>query len=191
MELERLQEIAERAKTEPTYRSSYFPPSMYYRFLKLLAEEMKPKLSVELGVCGGGGSLHLALGHPEGKVIGVDFQYDHPKEVGHVESAFPNFEFMLEDSTKAAKKIHDKYGKIDILFIDTDHTYEKTIIEYNTYKPFLSENAVVCFDDILRHHPDDALSMEDAWDKVKGNKVRFDFLHDGSYPHGGGFGVKY
>ena len=147
----RLRELAEQARTEDVYPSVLFPPSMYYRFLKLLAEEYKPKLSVELGVCGGGGSLHMAIGNPDGHVVGVDYQYDHPESVGHIEENYDNFTFMKADSVKAASEIADRYGKIDLLFVDTDHIYSRTIEEYETYKPLMSDTGIMCFDDILRH----------------------------------------
>jgi len=185
-----LDKLAQEAITEDVYYNTDFPPSMYYRFLKLLAQEFKPKLSVELGVSGGGGSLHLAMGHT-GQVVGIDFQSDHVERIKHIEQNYPNFEFMLDDSVIVAPKVFQKYGKVDILFIDTDHTYERTMREFNTWKPYLSERAIVCFDDLFRHHPNDVKSMEDAWNDINGFKARYDHLHDGTYPHGGGFGVIY
>ena len=187
-----LDRLAEEAKNEEVYYNTTYPPSMYYRFLKLLAAEFKPKLSVELGVSGGGGSLHLAMGHPEGKVIGIDISAYHETErITYIEDNYPNFEFMLDDSVKAAPIVFEKYGKVDILFIDTDHTYERTIQEFNTWKPYLSDRAIVCFDDLLRHVTGDEKNMMDAWNDIKGFKARYDHLHYGSYPHGGGFGVIY
>ena len=132
--------------------------------------------------------MHLCEGG-YGTVVGVDYQWDHPKEVDFIKERHDRFKFVLGDSIESAEQVHKDYGKVDILFIDTDHTYQRTMNEFNAWKPFLSPKAVVCFDDILRHHPNDLKSMEDAWDDVKGQKIRLDHLHDGSYPHGGGFGV--
>jgi len=185
-----LDRLAQEAITEDVYYNTDFPPSMYYRFLKLLAQEFKPKLSVELGVSGGGGSLHLAMGHT-GKVVGIDLQADHMARINYIRDSYPNFEFMIHDSTTAAPKVFEKYGKVDILFIDTDHTYERTMQELNAWEPYLSNRAIVCFDDLLRHHPNDKKSMNDAWNDMPGFKARYDHLHDGTYPHGGGFGVIY
>jgi len=178
MNLKTLNKLADQATGFERYPNAMFPPSPYYRFLRLLAAEMKPRLSVELGVCGGGGSLHLAVGYPDGKVIGVDWQYDHPESVGYVEENYKNFYFWIGDSIKAAPKIMNKHGKIDILFIDTTHTYDDTIAEYNAYKPYLSDKAVVCFDDLNREQ------MKGFWDWLDGNKVRYDFLN-----YGNGWGV--
>jgi predicted O-methyltransferase YrrM len=186
-----LDRLAEEAKTEEVYYNKTFPPSLYYRFLKLLTQEFKPRLSVELGVSGGGGSLHMALGNPEGKVIGIDIQDDHHERIEIIKKECPNFEFMLADSVTSAKGIYEKHGKIDLLFLDTDHVYDRTIAEFKAWRPYLSDNAIVCFDDLLRHHPDHEKSMMDAWNDVEGFKARYDWLHEGSYPHGGGFGVLY
>jgi len=185
MDIETLKRLAEEALAEEVYPNPMFPPSKYYRFLKLLAHEMQPKLSVELGVCGGGGSLHLALGWSEGKVIGVDLVPDHEEHIEYMKKNYYNFEFWIQDSVEAAPFIFRDEGKvkIDILFIDTTHTYERTLNEFKAYKPFLSKRAVVCFDDLFRP------GMEEAWDKMPGEKVRLDVLHDGQYPEGGGFGA--
>ena len=180
-----LTRLAEQAHKEEVYPSKLFPPSIYYRFFKLLAEELKPKLSVELGVCGGGGSLHLAIGHRKGTVIGVDFQWDHPESVDYILTKYKNFKFILGDSVLAAKTVFKDHGKTDILFIDTTHTEEQTLKEFNAWKPYLSKKAVVCFDDLFRP------GMEEAWNKIPGTKLRFDYLHQGQYPEGGGFGVAY
>jgi len=180
---DKLNELGEKAIDEPIYWNPIFPPSRYYRFFKLLAEEMKPKLSIELGVCGGGGSLHLAMGWPKGKVIGVDFQWDHAENVEYILDKYPNFDFILDDSASSAPRIYDNNGEVDILFIDTDHTYDQTLKEFNAWKPFLSKGAAVCFDDLFRP------GMEDAWAKIPGDKIRLDYLHHGQYPEGGGFGV--
>lgn len=184
----KLNELAEQAKKDEVYPSKLFPPSLYYRFLFRLAEWKKPKLSVVLGVCGGGCALHLSKAN-EGKVIGVDYQYDHPEHIKHIETNFQNFEFMLEDSVKSAEKIYKKHGLIDILFIDTDHRYDRTLKEFNAYKPYMAPGGLMLFDDLFRHHPHDEKGVGDAWDEIEAEKCRIDELHDGDYPHGGGFGI--
>ena len=72
-----IKQWAAQALTILPYPDPRFPPSPYYRFLRVAAQQMRPRLSVELGVCGGGGSLHLALGYGAGKVIGIDIADDH------------------------------------------------------------------------------------------------------------------
>lgn len=160
-----------------------FPPSRYYAFFRLLAERVKPKLAVVLGVCGGGDCYHFALGNPSGQVIGVDIAYDHPEQLEYIKETCPNFRFWQGDSSGSAKEIHDAFGPIDILFIDTDHTLDTTLKEWEAYKPYLAPGAIVVFDDLFRP------GMQEAWDTLPAPKARMDYLHDGTYPHGGGFGV--
>jgi hypothetical protein len=78
-----------------------FPPSPYYRFLKLLAEKINARLSVELGVCGGGGSLHLAMGSVQ--AVGVDVTYtEYLDNVEWLALHYPNLQLYEDDSIRMA-----------------------------------------------------------------------------------------
>jgi len=175
-----LRTLAQQALLDPVYPSPLFPPSPYYRFLKRLAVHMQPRLSVVLGVCGGGCCLHLALGNPNGRVVGVDYAYDHDEQIKHIYSACPNFTFWNGDSVFDVGQIVSDFGRPDILFIDTVHTYGQTWAEFREWRPFLSDNAVVCFDDLFR------AEMGNIWEELPGPKVRLDALHPTAE---GGFGV--
>ncbi len=164
------------------YPDPRFPPSPYYRFLKLLAQEMKAGLSVELGVSGGGGSLHLAMGSEV--AVGVDFAWDHGENIYYIYDRYRNFTFLQKDSVTVAPEIFERYGSIDILFIDTTHTYEQTMAEYQAYKPFMSPNGVICLDDLFRP------GMQEAWEAMPEPKLRLDSLHVGE-GQDGGFGVMF
>jgi len=168
-----------------------FPPSPYYRFLYLLAQNVKPSLSVELGVCGGGASYHLAVGHPGGAVVGVEHAVGSAFEKENwtfIAASCPNWTLWKGDSVDDAGAIAAKHGKASILFIDTIHTFERTVQEFMAWEPHLSDRAVVCLDDLNRRE------MAGLWDWVPWqNKLRLDLLHDGGLDkHGygdGGFGV--
>lgn len=177
-----LEELWKQAIAEQPYPDPRFPPSPYYRFMRILAQNLQPRLSVELGVCGGGGSFHLAIGWPQGEVVGVDLAFDHESNIGFIWSKCPNFHFWKEDSIKAAPIIYEKYGEIDILFLDSVHTFEHTTAELKTYRPYLSDKAIVLLDDLFR--PD----MAGLWESLPGQKLRMDTLHDGA-ESGGGFGA--
>lgn len=160
-----------------------FPPSIYYRFFQLVAEQAKPKVMVVLGVCGGGDCYHLAKGNPDGQVVGVDITYDHPEQLEFIKANCPNFEFWLGDSTESARAVFEKYGQIDFLFIDTTHVLDATVAEFGAWKPFLTPGAIVCFDDLFR------TEMAGVWEGLPEPKTRMDWLHDGTPDVGGGFGV--
>lgn len=182
MDKETLERWAKQALAETPYPDPRFPPSPYYRFLKILAQNLQPKLSVELGVCGGGGSFHLSIGWPQGKVIGVDLARDHPENTNWMISQCPNFEFWLGDSVHSAEAIYRGFGAVDILFLDSVHTFEHTRAELEAWRPYLSDRAVVLFDDLLRPE------MVGFWEWLPEPKFREDRLHDGA-EMGGGFGV--
>jgi hypothetical protein len=160
-----------------------FPPSIYYRFFEIIAARYRPRLSVVLGVCGGGDCYHLCKGNPDGKVIGVDIAYDHPEQLGFIKAHCPNFDFFLGDSVESALPISTRHGLVDFLFIDTTHTLAATSLEFEAWMPYLSPGAIVCFDDLYR------TEMGNVWETLPEPKVRLDLLHDGSPNVGGGFGV--
>jgi predicted O-methyltransferase YrrM len=178
MDRDTIVRLSYEAEYVPVYPDPRFPPSLYYRFLRCLAEHMQPELSVELGVCGGGASLHLCLGSP-GHVIGIDYVNSYPDNVTYIQSHFQNFSFWEMDSIEAARLAGDP---VDILFIDTVHTYERTMAEFDAWKCLLYKGSVVCLDDLFRE------GMDRAWEELPGEKVRLDFLHHGGSPTDGGFG---
>lgn len=179
MNRERIIALAHQAEKEPIYPDPRFPPSLYYRFFRLLAAEMRPTISVELGVLGGGGSLHLALGWPQGTVIGVDIKNIHyPENVAYVMAHCPNFEFWECDSVQAGIAYKAAGSRpVNILFLDTLHTYAQVMAEFEAWEPCLAGGAVVCLDDLYRG------GMDDVWAQLPGQKVPLDFLHD-SYGFG-------
>ncbi len=170
---------ANEAIQSSSYPSPLFPPSAYYKFLNILNKNIKAKTAISLGVCGGGCCLYLALGNPEGKVVGVDIVEDHPQQISHIKNICPNFSFWLGDSVNDVEKIVDMFGEPQILFIDTIHTEKRTWSEFNAWLPYLS-NAIVCFDDLKR------VEMGNFWNDLQGNKLRLDELHATAE---GGFGV--
>ena len=124
---------------ENPYPNPNFPPSIYYKFFEILTAETKPNLSVELGINGGGGSLHLAKGWPQGTVIGVDIAWDCQENIKHIEENYSNFKFCLSDSIGVSSYIYDKYGAIDILFIDFFRQFEAPGADGEDGDPFCLE----------------------------------------------------
>lgn len=190
MNKETLTVLAKQAALMPQMVANYpdpednevtFPPSPYYRFLNLVARHIDANLCVELGVCGGGGSLHMAMTGCQ--VIGVDVALDYQANIRWIKRNYPHFRFLQSDSIDAARLIAGNFGMVDLLFIDTTHTYKQTMAEYEAYQPYLSDKAIVCLDDLFRP------GMDRAWDEMPETKVRFDFLHPSQSPTDGGFGV--
>lgn len=179
------EQLAVQALALPPWPDERFPPSPYYRFLRVLAANLQPKLSVELGVCGGGASLHLCAGWPGGTVVGVENADGSDWERGNwarIRRTFPNWVLWRGDSVDSAPAVAAAHGEADILFVDTVHTFDRTVAEWEAWAPHMAARAVVCLDDLLRPE------MEGLWEWVPWDKVRLDRLHDGA-ERGGGFGV--
>lgn len=185
MDAEWFRALAARAVAAEPWPDGRFPPSRYYRFLRLLAAETRPALSVELGVCGGGASFHLATGWPGGAVVGVESAPPDPQmraNWDYIEARCPNWVLWRGDSAASAPEIHARHGEAGILFVDTVHTFERTAAELDAWLPFLATRCVVCFDDLHRRE------MAGFWEWLDWDKVRLDHLHDGATIDEDGFG---
>jgi len=185
------EQLAIRALNLAPWPDPRFPPSPYYRFFRLLAEALRPSLSVELGLCGGGGSFHMALGWSGGRVVGVEHAVGNDSQQAnwnYLLGRFPDrFVLWRGDSVDDAEKIVDIYGQPSVLFIDTTHTFAQTVAEWEAWAPLMTKRAVICLDDVQRRE------MAGIWDWVPWDKLRLDDLHPGGLDaegYGdGGFGV--
>lgn len=120
----------------------------YYRLFWLIARELKPALSVELGSWQATASSHLALGNPAGQVITVDIHKDDlAAKIRTQEAAnrIPNLTYLNAWTWDAAPQIP---SGIELLFIDAWHDYQYAKREWNLYFPKLADLALVICDDI-------------------------------------------
>ena len=163
---ELLQQAHAQCRGMPVYPDPNFPPSLYYRFFEAVARLAEPELTVELGTCGGGAALHLAKGFPGGSVISFDVTREPTVQI--VERAFPNFRFLQMDVIVGASMLQE--GSVDILFVDTTHTYEQTIKEHSAWRCNMASGGVIFFDDLGRE------GMWDALREIGGNQLHFNDL---------------
>jgi len=143
MDLDMLHGLIDQAlKTENPAIVEFCHPwySPYYQLLYLLADHFHSELAVELGVETGRGSFSLLQGGT--RVIGVE----QNKDRADVLRDHSNFQMLVMSSTPVPQLIRDA-GKIAILHIDTEHSFSQVEVEFNAYKPYLQDGAVVLFDD--------------------------------------------
>lgn len=183
--IDQIRAIAVDARNASPLPDPRWPPSVYYRFLGLLAKRMNARVFVELGTCGGGASYNVAKMNPATKVISIDL--DMLQTVPEIQKQCSNFTFIKDHSIRVAQDIGVKYSKqIDILFIDTIHTYCHSWMELLAWLPYLSPGAVVCFDDLNRK------GMDRLWDELDFVKTGFSDLaelHISGGVEDGGFGA--
>ena len=121
----------------------------YYRFLYRLCQMVKPGLILELGTHTGISAACMAEGNPDSIVITVNCLqelWEHCRR--------DNVIYLHQDSLK------DVFlpGRIDILFIDTNHNGTLFVEEFNKFTSFLAEDGVVFIDDISLNQ-----AMREGW----------------------------
>jgi len=110
----------------------------------------KPRLIVELGVRGGGSTLALAYAAKlsNADMISVDIEDRSgmlPKDILPPDQ----WTFVQSDDVRFAERFPALYPTltVDVLFIDTSHTFEHTVKEINSWFPLLSKTCKVFFHD--------------------------------------------
>ena len=164
-----------RAMDEP-YAKKGFDIASHLPLLYVLAQQT-PGQVVELGVGNGYSTIALLAGSRHsatrcwvsGKFL-VSYDTDPTAEGRAKEIVGPNtwgWKFIVKDSTEAAADFKD--GDVGLLFIDTLHTYEKTIEELETWLPKMDPNGIMCGHDYLLH-----LHEEKMWATLSGVHIAVD-----------------
>jgi predicted O-methyltransferase YrrM len=157
-------------------------------FLALLAD-LAPEVVVEVG-SDAGGTLWAWQQLPSvRRVVGVDQPHagfssgntlnDHGAEVIYGDSHDPETLHVLEERLAG--------DKVDLLFIDGDHTYEGVKRDFEMYSPLVPPSGVVAFHDIC-HHPDQPeVGVDMLWRQLGRGAVKDEIVTDP--PTWGGIGV--
>jgi len=148
----------------------YYSP--YYSLMYLLAKTIHNGLLVELGVHKGRGVASLAVAGKSNIVMGLD---SHPcPELDDVLFRFPNIRHYVRPSMPVPEFSLSQFGrKINLLHIDTEHSYSMAKAEFEAYQPYLAKGAYVLFDD-LHAIEDEVLTY---FNELPYEKVQDDRLH--------------
>lgn len=156
--------------------------ALYYRFLYAVADRFTPSNIVEIGTAIGWSAIHLAGGNRVGKTISIDIDAEAIKRGSLLAKKFGllNIEFITSDSCDA--KILERLPKtIDILYIDGEHTYERSCRELAFYGPRIKSGGIVILDDIRISD-----EMKALWESIRLPKIDVSWLHE---VYGVGFGA--
>jgi len=151
--------------------------SGYYWYLNGLVRVLQPRTVVELGRCLGTSALFMLAALPESsRLITVDIE-ERACELSHCLDD-PRLTVLVGNDLDLS--IYDglEMGPIDLLFVDTGHTYEQATKEWELYRPLLSANALVAFDDIQMN------DMGRFWDELDCAKINVGYFY-----HYTGFGI--
>jgi len=153
----------------------------YYRLFYLIAQALKPALTVELGSWRGDASSHFAVGNPDGRVVAVDIHKDNDvaglAKLNEAIDRLPNMSFIQAWSWDAVEVVRAMNEKIDILFIDAWHDYKYAKLEWDLYSPLLDSPALVICDDITAGYNFDGMLR--FWEELPGDKFLNNDIHPG------------
>lgn len=144
--LEKTQEISDLINDETFHH--------HYYVLMDIANTMEGEIDyLEIG-CYGGGSASLMLNRPNTNVYSIDLGQPIPKE--HVLSNIEKtnvlknkYEYIQGDSHLMTTKEDalKLVEKVDILFIDGDHSFNGVIQDYDMYIDMVKDGGYIVFDD--------------------------------------------
>jgi len=150
------------------------PLALYYRFLYELSKAMQPKWILETGTRLGMSAAQLAMGCPSAKVVTIDID---PHSKGRLESEqnlknLKNIIPITADSRKAKELFPQGCDRFELIYLDSDHTYDVVSPEFKIYREMLVPGGVMVFDDITLNP-----EMRRFWAEVPKPKVELNFLH--------------
>ncbi|HMF89077.1 MAG TPA: CmcI family methyltransferase [Candidatus Angelobacter sp.] len=194
--------VVDLALNNPIIQANQVPAELR-RFASIVAER-QPKAILEVGTCRGGTLLVLCrLSHPDATVISVDLP-GGPFGGGYswfqipILKAFPvngqGLHLLRDDSHKTATrhKVTELLGdqKLDLLFIDADHTYEGVRSDFELYSPLVRPGGVIAFHDIAKNQPATEYGVSRLWNEIKG-RYRYSEIIGDPDQVGSGLGLLY
>jgi predicted O-methyltransferase YrrM len=194
--------IVELALCNPIIRAIQVPAELR-RFAAIVAER-QPKSILEIGTYRGGTLLVLCrLSHPGATVISVDlpggpFWGWHSWFRMPILKAFPangqRLHLVRDDSRKpeTRDKVAELLGdqRLDLLFIDADHTYQSVRSDFELYSPLVKPGGLIAFHDIAENQPGSEFGVFRLWNEIK-DRYRYLEIIDNPDQVGSGLGVLY
>lgn len=150
------------------------------KFISLI-KKSKPNIILEIGTSEGGTLFFFSrFAAPGAKIITIDlpivrsYASYSPAKIPFFKLYKPRKQkiyFLRKDSHKVStikkvKKILKNY-KLDILFIDGDHTYEGVKLDFENFSPFVRKNGIIAFHDIVEHPPESNCEVSQFWNEIK------------------------
>jgi predicted O-methyltransferase YrrM len=157
--------------------------AIYYRFLYELSKAMSPRWILETGTRLGLSAAQLAMGCPSAKVVTIDVdpkskaRFSDESNLKTLSNVIP----ITSDSRRAKELFPPDCKQFDLIYLDSDHTYDVVSAEFKLYSELLAPGGVVVFDDIALNP-----QMRRFWQEVPSPKVELNFLHT---LEGAGFGA--
>ena len=131
-----------------------------YKFIDVLLKQKKNKNCLEIGL-GAYGSTHFLWRLIFKKTITIEYQkyrvFKFTENMNRFHNKFvfndskSRFIYGLSHETSCVEKIDKVLNgeKLDLLFIDGDHTYKSVLCDWLIYKNFVAKGGIVAFHDCV------------------------------------------
>ena len=168
-----------------------------YKFIDVLLKQKKIKNCLEIGL-GAYGSTHFLWRLMFKKTITIEHQkyrvhrFTENMNKFHKKFVFNDlksrFIFGLSHDTASVEKVEKVLdgGKLDLLFIDGDHTYKSVLCDWLLYKNFVAKGGIIAFHDCIGN--DDGYGVPKFLKKIKSfdSKIKLKKIVDSK-----NFGIAY
>ncbi len=159
----------------------------------------KPKTVLEIGTANGGTLFLLSrLSNPNSIIISIDLP--ESPYIGGIDYK-PNIFFksftgnhqkmvmIRGDSHKFStlekvKKVL-KSNKVDVLFIDGDHTYKGVKKDFNMYRNLVRKKGIIAFHDIVEVTIENDVEVNKFWNEIKNDNKYIEIVEDWNQDYGG------
>lgn len=171
------------------------------QFLKIV-EKNPPKVVVEIGA-GLGGTLFLftRVAAPDATIVSLDLPASLTGKgpPAWKDSLFLSFARLSQQIHLIRRNSHDartlvelrsKLGdkKVDVLFIDGDHSYNGVKMDFEMYSHLVRPGGLVVFHDIDQDHWNPEVQVPRIWRELKS---KYETLEISIHTHGSGIGIIY
>ncbi|MFX1395061.1 MAG: class I SAM-dependent methyltransferase [Promethearchaeota archaeon] len=164
-------------------------------FCKIIAK-FRPKTVLEIGTANGGTLFLLArFSAPKALILSIDLRGEKKSNRGIFYNSFAIDKQKIvylersshETSTLLELKKRLKNRKVNLLFIDGDHSYEGVKKDFEMYSPLVKKNGIIGFHDIVKVSPDRFPDVEvnKFWNEIKNSYEFIEIVEDWDQGWGG------
>lgn len=162
-ELKRIQNKSEQLTTDDTIfdfaRQFIFPCQLKSEILALIEflNQKQPGIYLEIGTANGGTHYLIRRLCPTiQKSIGIDIDVKNKSLIDRITSTRSAHYIIGESGTlKTIQRVESILGsdeKLDVLFLDGDHSYEGVSGDFSLYNKYVRRGGIIIFHDIVQDH---------------------------------------
>jgi predicted O-methyltransferase YrrM len=189
------------------FKGAYQKYKELYSLIAFITQRIIPQSILEIGT-GKGGTFWLwcQIAASDGTIISIDlpdgnfgggFSLTQQKQIEKYKCNNQKVYFIRGDSHNLLveeKLLHIiEKNKIDLLFIDGDHTYNGVKEDFDIYSKYVKDNGIIVFHDIVEHDRVPECQVKKFWDYIKTSYKSYEFIDDEFDDRGwgnwGGIGV--